>query len=133
MAPAGVALKARLMGTFTHSISAANQFPLTLQCVFDCISGKHVKTNSEDSKITEKSDCNSSCFVFILPLPAMIPSNKCEVFSGIGTHKVVVGSIGAGTTSRLKQAGMEFSVWIFKHVRFNSELIVSEAALVAGS
>ncbi|CAM6125657.1 unnamed protein product [Calypogeia fissa] len=60
VAPAGPALKARLMGAFTHSIVAANQFPLTLQCVFDCISG-------------------------------------------------------AGTTSRLKQAGMEFSVWIFKH------------------
>lgn len=33
--------------------------------------------------------------------------------------------IGSGTTSRLKQMGMEFTVWVFKHVRalrFNSIL-----------
>ncbi|KAG6544513.1 hypothetical protein Mapa_014151 [Marchantia paleacea] len=60
VSPAGPGLKARLMATFTRSIAAANEFPLTLQCVFDCISGP-------------------------------------------------------GSTTRLKQAGMEFSVWIFKH------------------
>ncbi|KAL3683347.1 hypothetical protein R1sor_001369 [Riccia sorocarpa] len=38
--PAGPALKTRLMATFTRSIAAANEFPLTLQCVFDCISGE---------------------------------------------------------------------------------------------
>jgi hypothetical protein len=25
--------------------------------------------------------------------------------------------VGSGTTSRLKQLGMEFTVWVFKHVR----------------
>ncbi|CAM6051034.1 unnamed protein product [Sphagnum compactum] len=60
VAPAGPTLKTRLMAIFLHSVAAANAFPSTLQCVFDCI-------------------------------------------------------YGAGTTVRLKQAGMEFAVWIFKH------------------
>ncbi|CAM6029521.1 unnamed protein product [Sphagnum balticum] len=60
VAPAGPTLKTRLMAVFLHSVAAANAFPSTLQCVFDCI-------------------------------------------------------YGAGTTVRLKQAGMEFAVWIFKH------------------
>lgn len=60
MAPAGPNLKARLMSVFTRSIVAANAFPSTLQCVFDCI-------------------------------------------------------YGPGTTMKLKHAGMEFAVWIFKH------------------
>lgn len=60
MAPAGPNLKAKLMSVFTRSIVAANAFPSTLQCVFDCI-------------------------------------------------------YGAGTTMKLKHAGMEFAVWIFKH------------------
>ncbi|CAK9863286.1 unnamed protein product, partial [Sphagnum jensenii] len=60
VAPAGPTLKTRLMAIFLHSVAAANAFPSTLQCVFDCI-------------------------------------------------------YGTGTTVRLKQAGMEFAVWIFKH------------------
>ncbi|KAJ7569419.1 hypothetical protein O6H91_01G077400 [Diphasiastrum complanatum] len=60
IAPASPALRARLVVTFMHSVKAANLFPMTLQCVFDCLQGK-------------------------------------------------------GTTTRLKQAGMEFTVWIFKH------------------
>ena len=60
MAPAGPNLKAKLMSVFTRSIVAANAFPSTLQCVFDCI-------------------------------------------------------YGAETTMKLKHAGMEFAVWIFKH------------------
>ncbi|XP_024395125.1 LOW QUALITY PROTEIN: uncharacterized protein [Physcomitrium patens] len=60
VAPAGPNLKARLMSVFTRSIVAANAFPSTLQCVFDCI-------------------------------------------------------YGPGTTMKLKHAGMEFAVWIFKH------------------
>lgn len=60
VAPAGPNLKAKLMSVFTRSIVAANAFPSTLQCVFDCI-------------------------------------------------------YGAGTTMKLKHAGMEFAVWIFKH------------------
>lgn len=48
------------MSVFTRSIVAANAFPSTLQCVFDCI-------------------------------------------------------YGTGTTMKLKHAGMEFAVWIFKH------------------
>lgn len=58
--PANPALRMRLMSVFCHSITAANAFPSTLQCIFGCI-------------------------------------------------------YGAGTTSRLKQSGMEFTVWVFKH------------------
>jgi proteasome component ECM29 len=60
VAPAGPNLKAKLMSVFTRSIVAANAFPSTLQCVFDCIYGPE-------------------------------------------------------TTMKLKHAGMEFAVWIFKH------------------
>ncbi|KAJ6315399.1 hypothetical protein OIU78_018815 [Salix suchowensis] len=60
--PASVSLKIKLMSVFCRSITAANSFPATLQCIFGCI-------------------------------------------------------YGSGTTSRLKQLGMEFTVWVFKHVR----------------
>ncbi|KAK4856778.1 hypothetical protein QYF36_021086 [Acer negundo] len=60
--PGNAALKAKLMSIFCRSISAANNFPATLQCIFGCM-------------------------------------------------------YGTGTTSRLKQLGMEFTVWVFKHVR----------------
>jgi proteasome component ECM29 len=60
IAPASPALQARLMSVFSHSIQAANLFPATLRCIFNCIYGN-------------------------------------------------------GTNSRLKYAGMEFTVWVFKH------------------
>ncbi|CAB4278517.1 unnamed protein product [Prunus armeniaca] len=60
--PANPALKAKLVSIFCRSITAANSFPSTLQCIFGCI-------------------------------------------------------YGSDTTSRLKQLGMEFTVWVFKHVR----------------
>lgn len=60
VSPASPTLKAKLMGIFTHSIAAANSFPATLHCIFDCIYGNE-------------------------------------------------------SYPRLKQAGMEFSVWVFKH------------------
>lgn len=52
------------MSIFCRSITAANSFPSTLQCIFGCI-------------------------------------------------------YGSGTTSRLKQLGMEFTVWVFKHARID--------------
>ncbi|GLJ38855.1 hypothetical protein SUGI_0791890 [Cryptomeria japonica] len=58
--PASTGLKARLISVFNHSIRAANSFPATLRCIFDCIYGN-------------------------------------------------------GTNLRLKRAGMEFTVWVFKH------------------
>ncbi|ERM99116.1 proteasome-associated protein ECM29 homolog isoform X2 [Amborella trichopoda] len=58
--PGCISLRARLMSVFSRSITAANSFPSTLQCVFGCL-------------------------------------------------------YGSGTTSRLKQLGMEFTVWVFKH------------------
>lgn len=58
--PVNNALKAKLMSVFCRSITAANSFPSTLQCIFGCI-------------------------------------------------------YGSGSTSRLKQLGMEFTVWVFKH------------------
>ncbi|KAI9194392.1 hypothetical protein LWI28_005521 [Acer negundo] len=60
--PGNAALKAKLMSIFCRSISAANNFPATLQCIFGCM-------------------------------------------------------YGTGTTSRLKQLGMEFTVWVFKHAK----------------
>ncbi|XP_019163794.1 PREDICTED: proteasome-associated protein ECM29 homolog isoform X2 [Ipomoea nil] len=58
--PANASLRVRLMSVFCRSISAANSFPSTLQCIFGCIYGNN-------------------------------------------------------TTSRLKQLGMEFTVWVFKY------------------
>ncbi|CAH9134546.1 unnamed protein product [Cuscuta epithymum] len=58
--PANISLRVRLMSVFCRSVSAANSFPSTLQCIFGCIYGNN-------------------------------------------------------TTSRLKQLGMEFTVWVFKH------------------
>ncbi|CAL9127672.1 unnamed protein product [Musa textilis] len=58
--PVNVSMRVRLMSVFCRSVTAANSFPSTLQCIFGCIYGN-------------------------------------------------------GTTSRLKQLGMEFSVWVFKH------------------
>lgn len=60
VSPGNPALRVRLMSVFCRSITAANSFPSTLQCIFGCIYGN-------------------------------------------------------GTTSRLKQLGMEFTVWVFKH------------------
>lgn len=60
--PGSPALRVRLMSVFCRSISAANSFPLTLQCIFGCFFGNN-------------------------------------------------------TSSRLKQLGMEFTVWVFKHAR----------------
>lgn len=62
--PGNPALRVRLMSVFCRSITAANSFPSTLQCIFGCI-------------------------------------------------------YGSGTTSRLKQIGMEFTVWVFKHARID--------------
>lgn len=42
VAPASPTLKARLMLVFTRSVAAANCFPATLQCVFDCVYGESV-------------------------------------------------------------------------------------------
>lgn len=62
--PANPALKAKLVSIFCRSITAANSFPSTLQCIFGCI-------------------------------------------------------YGSDTTSRLKQLGMEFTVWVFKHSKID--------------
>ncbi|XP_052205851.1 uncharacterized protein LOC127810408 isoform X2 [Diospyros lotus] len=62
--PGNPSLKARLMSVFCRSITAANSFPSTLQCIFGCI-------------------------------------------------------YGSATTSKLKQLGMEFTVWVFKHTRLD--------------
>jgi proteasome component ECM29 len=62
--PGNPTLRIRLMSIFCRSITAANNFPSTLQCIFGCI-------------------------------------------------------YGIGTTSRLKQLGMEFTVWVFKHARMD--------------
>ncbi|CAL5425499.1 unnamed protein product [Camellia sinensis] len=62
--PGNPALRARLMSIFCRSITAANSFPSTLQCIFGCI-------------------------------------------------------YGSGTTSRLRQMGMEFTVWVFKHAKMD--------------
>lgn len=62
--PGNSGLRGRLMSIFCRSITAADSFPSTLQCIFGCI-------------------------------------------------------YGSGTTSRLKQMGMEFTVWVFKHARID--------------
>ncbi|KAL3625794.1 hypothetical protein CASFOL_030323 [Castilleja foliolosa] len=62
--PANLALRVRLMFIFCRSITAANNFPSTLQCIFGCI-------------------------------------------------------FGVDATSRLKQLGMEFTVWVFKHAKMD--------------
>uniref|UniRef100_A0A7N0UGU9 Proteasome-associated protein ECM29 homolog n=1 Tax=Kalanchoe fedtschenkoi TaxID=63787 RepID=A0A7N0UGU9_KALFE len=60
--PGSITLRAKLMSIFCRSITAANSFPSTLQCIFGCM-------------------------------------------------------YGADTTLRLKQLGMEFTVWVFKHAK----------------
>lgn len=62
--PGNATLKVKLMAGFCRSITAANSFPSTLQCIFGCI-------------------------------------------------------YGTATTSRLKQLGMEFTVWVFKHSKLD--------------
>ncbi|GAB2246168.1 hypothetical protein Droror1_Dr00001661 [Drosera rotundifolia] len=74
--PAHSALKARIMLVFCRSITAANSFPLTLQCIFGCI-------------------------------------------------------YGTGTTSRLKQLGMEFAFWVFKHARIDQLKVMGPLILTA--
>ncbi|KAD4180200.1 hypothetical protein E3N88_28791 [Mikania micrantha] len=64
VSPGNPALRVRLMLAFCRSVTAANSFPSTLQCIFGCIYGN-------------------------------------------------------GTTSRLKQLGMEFTVWVFKHAKID--------------
>ncbi|XP_024961967.1 proteasome adapter and scaffold protein ECM29 isoform X1 [Cynara cardunculus var. scolymus] len=64
VSPGNPAIRVRLMSVFCRSVTAANSFPSTLQCIFGCIYGN-------------------------------------------------------GTTSRLKQLGMEFTVWVFKHAEID--------------
>ncbi|OWM69124.1 hypothetical protein CDL15_Pgr025311 [Punica granatum] len=64
ISPANSALRVKLMSVFCRSITAANSFPSSLQCIFGCIYGN-------------------------------------------------------GTTTRLKQLGMEFTVWVFKHAKLD--------------
>ncbi|XP_062171204.1 uncharacterized protein LOC133876988 [Alnus glutinosa] len=72
--PGNHALRARLMSIFCRSITAANSFPATLQCIFGCI-------------------------------------------------------YGSGTTSRLKQLGMEFTVWVFKHAKIDQLKLIGPVIL----
>ncbi|KAF4378493.1 hypothetical protein G4B88_027553 [Cannabis sativa] len=74
--PGNHALKVKLMSTFCRSITAANSFPSTLQCIFGCIYGND-------------------------------------------------------TTSRLKQLGMEFTVWVFKHSQMNQLKLMGPVILNA--
>ncbi|XP_024030403.1 proteasome-associated protein ECM29 homolog [Morus notabilis] len=74
--PGSHALKAKLMSIFCRSITAANSFPATLQCIFGCI-------------------------------------------------------YGSETTSRLKQMGMEFTVWVFKHSQINQLKLMAPVILNA--
>ncbi|XP_031477380.1 uncharacterized protein LOC116248548 isoform X2 [Nymphaea colorata] len=62
--PVNPTFRLRLLSIFCRSITAANTFPLTLQCIFNCI-------------------------------------------------------FGSDSTSKLKQLGMEFTVWVFKHAVFD--------------
>ncbi|KAH6555580.1 hypothetical protein KP509_1Z243200 [Ceratopteris richardii] len=62
ISPASPLVKEKIMNVFTRSIAAANSFPATLHCLFDCL-------------------------------------------------------FGTESFPRLKQSGMEFSVWVFKHAR----------------
>ncbi|GAB2277082.1 hypothetical protein Dimus_011791 [Dionaea muscipula] len=72
--PVNSALRARIMLVFCRSITAANSFPSTLQCIFGCV-------------------------------------------------------YGTGTTSRLKQLGMEFAFWVFKHARMDQLKIMGPLIL----
>ncbi|KAL0435305.1 UNVERIFIED_CONTAM: Proteasome adapter and scaffold protein ECM29 [Sesamum radiatum] len=74
--PGNLALRLRLMSIFCRSITAANSFPSTLQCIFGCI-------------------------------------------------------FGTDATSRLKQLGMEFTVWVFKHARMD-QLKLMGPVILAG-
>ncbi|KAL5580309.1 hypothetical protein UlMin_012751 [Ulmus minor] len=76
VAPGNPALKVKLMSIFCRSITAANSFPSTLQCIFGCIYGND-------------------------------------------------------TTSRLKQFGMEFTVWVFKHSNINQLKLMGPVILTA--
>ncbi|KAM7278672.1 hypothetical protein ACFE04_005806 [Oxalis oulophora] len=74
--PGSTGLKTKLMSIFCRSITAANSFPSTLQCIFGCI-------------------------------------------------------YGSGTTSRLKQLGMEFTVWVFKHAKIDQLKLMGPVILNA--
>ncbi|MCO5551057.1 hypothetical protein L7F22_004554 [Adiantum nelumboides] len=60
--PASPSVKEKILSVFVHSIAAANSFPATLHCIFDCI-------------------------------------------------------FGTESFPRLKQSGIEFANWVFKHAR----------------
>ncbi|KAL6519030.1 hypothetical protein OROHE_017454 [Orobanche hederae] len=72
--PGNLALRVRLMSIFCRSITAANSFPSTLQCIFGCI-------------------------------------------------------FGIDATSRLKQLGMEFAVWVFKHAKMEQLKLMGPVVL----
>ncbi|XP_059624994.1 uncharacterized protein LOC132268214 [Cornus florida] len=76
VSPGNPVLRVKLMSIFCRSITAANSFPSTLQCIFGCI-------------------------------------------------------YGIGTTSRLKQAGMEFTVWVFKHAKVEQLKLMGPVILTA--
>ncbi|KAL6564853.1 hypothetical protein OROMI_016303 [Orobanche minor] len=75
--PGNLALRVRLMSIFCRSITAANSFPSTLQCIFGCIFDKQ----------------------------------------------------GIDATSRLKQLGMEFAVWVFKHAKMEQLKLMGPVVL----
>jgi proteasome component ECM29 len=75
VAPAGPTLKARLMAIFLHSVAAANAFPSTLQCVFDCIYGKQLAIKG--NKIVVVVQTNSFSICVINTLLSVICFSEC--------------------------------------------------------
>jgi hypothetical protein len=76
VAPAGPTLKTRLMAIFLHSVAAANAFPSTLQCVFDCIYGKQLAIKG--NKIVVVVQTNSFSICVINTLLSVICFSECR-------------------------------------------------------
>ncbi len=74
VAPAGPTLKTRLMAIFLHSVAAANAFPSTLQCVFDCIYGKQLAIEGNKIVVVQT---NSFSICVINTLLSVICFSEC--------------------------------------------------------
>lgn len=120
-APAGVALRARLLSLFCKSAAAANCFPHSLTVRRWAAAAGLVAQGERDvgsawGNLSCKHASGSVPSLFVPPTHSAASTfRRLPSTHLLHAQTVTVCLYGAQTTPRLRQAGMEFAVWVFKH------------------
>ena len=115
--PAGVALRARLLSLFCRSVAAANCFPHSLT-VRGCAGTGGWQAAGARRLLQHLA----------LGPPPCVHCVSCRA----PPQTVTVCLYGQQTTPRLRQGGMEFAVWLFKHAE-PSQLAPAAAHILEGT